>query len=443
MSVSLAALRDWLAVRTVRRLWVAYSGGVDSQVLLHRLAAEREQWPALAAVYVNHGLHPDAAAWGEHCAAVCAALAVPLTRLAIAARPAAGESPEAAARNARYRALGPLLAPDDVLLTAQHADDQAETLLLQLLRGGGPHGLAAMPFAAPLGTGWQVRPLLDSTRADIMAYATTHALHWIEDSSNADTALDRNYLRHQVLPTLRARWPALARTLGRSARLCAEAADLLDAQAAADLAALTDGGDSLPLPPLCALPAPRRRNVLRAWLRASGLPLAGSVHMQEIDKLLTAAANRVPCVRWPGVALYRYRQRLYAVPPLAHDANAVWTWPQPAQPLTIPGIGRLHWEPQTGAGLSAWLLTAGPLTIRFRHGGERFRPCGRAHGQTLKKLWQEAGIPPWQRTRQPLIYLGERLVWVGGLGVAAEVAAGAGAAGYALAWQKPPPSVTV
>ncbi len=178
------------------------------------------------ALYVDHGLQAAATAWGEHCAHVCRALNVPFRVLRIDARPAPGESPEAAARRARYAALAAELSPDSALLTAHHRDDQAETLLLQLLRGAGPHGLAAMPAVSRLGQGWLLRPLLNVDRAELLAYARAHDLQWIEDASNQDTGFDRNYLRHRVLPLLRERWPAMNRTLARSARRCAETASL-------------------------------------------------------------------------------------------------------------------------------------------------------------------------------------------------------------------------
>ncbi|MCB1775924.1 MAG: tRNA lysidine(34) synthetase TilS, partial [Candidatus Competibacteraceae bacterium] len=220
------------------RLVIGYSGGVDSHVLLHVLATQQALGLArtVEAIYIDHGLHAVSAVWGEHCAAVCRDLNLPFRVLKIDAGPMPGESPEAAARRARYAALAAELGPDSALLTAHHRDDQAETLLLQLLRGAGPHGLAAMPEAARLGEGWLLRPFLDVDRAELLVYARERRLCWIEDASNADTGFNRNYLRHQVLPVLRARWPAVNRTLSRSARLCAETATGLDEEAAADLA---------------------------------------------------------------------------------------------------------------------------------------------------------------------------------------------------------------
>ena len=204
--------------------WVAYSGGIDSHVLLHLLAGWRARLPGvLGAVHVNHQLQQQSGDWELHCRAVCEELGLGFQALQVAARPRRGESPEAAARSARYRGLSEWLPPGAVLVTAQHLDDQAETLLLQLLRGSGVHGLAAMPAMTVLGAGLHQRPLLGVTRAQLRRYAESHRLDWIDDPSNTDTAFDRNYLRHEIMPRLKARWPAAGATLSRSAAHCAEA----------------------------------------------------------------------------------------------------------------------------------------------------------------------------------------------------------------------------
>ena len=420
------------------RLVVGYSGGVDSHVLLHSLATHRDRWPErrLAAIYVDHELRAASAAWGEHCGEVCRALAIPFHTLRVNARPAPGDSPEAAARRARYAALAAELGPDAALLTAHHRDDQAETLLLQLLRGAGPHGLAAMPAAAQLGQGWLLRPLLDLDRADLLAYAREHGLRWIEDASNADAGFDRNYLRHHVLPLLRERWPAVNRTLARSARWCAETADWLDQEAAADLArVVTHRPDGLYIPVLGELSEPRQRNLLRYWLRQRSLPVPDHRQLGHIlHDVLTANSDRQPCIHWPGGEVRRYRDTLYAMPPLApHNARQRFVWRPGANgypPLALPGIGALVWRETVGVGLRQSALADAALTVRFRQGGEHFRPVGRHHGQELKKLLQEAGIPPWERERSPLVYRGEALLAVVGLGVAAEGAAAPGEPGW-------------
>ena len=423
----------------VRRQVVGYSGGVDSHVLLHGLATHRDRWPErrLAAIYVDHGLQAASAVWGEHCGEVCHALDIPFRALRINARPAPGESPEAAARRARYAALAAELGPDAALLTAHHRDDQAETLLLQLLRGAGPHGLAAMPTAARLGQGWLLRPLLEVDRADLLAYAQAHQLRWIEDASNADAGFDRNYLRHRVLPLLRDRWPAANRTLARSARWCAETAAWLDAEAAVDLGRVgANRPDGLLIPALRELGEIRQRNVLRYWLGQLGLPVPDSRQLWHIlHDVPTASRDRQPCIHWPGGEVRRYRNTLYAMPPLAlHDARRDFVWRSNTNgypPLELPGIGELALRETVGAGLRAATLANVALIVRFRQGGERFRPAGRRHGQALKKLWQEAGVPPWERDRLPLLYRnsqeegksGEGLIAVVGLGVAAEAEA--------------------
>ncbi len=426
-----------------RRLLVGYSGGLDSHVLLHGLAMQRQRWPdrTLEAWYVDHGLQAASAAWGEHCAHICHILHVSFRALKIDARPASGESPEAAARRARYAAFAAELGPDAALLVAHHRDDQAETLLLQLLRGAGPHGLAAMPAAARLSHGWLLRPLLDVDRAELLAYARAHGLRWIEDASNADLGFDRNYLRHQVLPLLRERWPAANRTLARSAQRCAETAAWLDAEAAADLAdAATERSDCLALPALQALSEQRQRNLLRFWLRRLNLPIPDALQLQQIlHDALHAAIDRNPCIRWSGAEVRRYRDALYAMPPsAAHDASHTHIWRPTATgwpPLELPGVGWLRMEETVGAGLRAEALAGRGLLVRFRRGGERFRPVGRLHSQELKKLLQEAGIPPWERNRLPLLYLpssptlphqggeSDPLLAVVGLGIAADHAA--------------------
>ena len=422
----------------VHHLVVGYSGGLDSHALLHLLATHRASWPErrLAAIYVDHGLQAASASWGEHCARICRELDVPFQALKIHARHAPGESPEAAARRARYAALAVELRPDAALLTAHHRDDQAETLLLQLLRGAGPHGLAAMPTASRLGQGWLFRPFLEVDRAELLAYAQAHELRWIEDASNEDTRFDRNYLRHRILPLLRDRWPAAPRALARSAQWCAETAAWLDEEADADLTCIVaHRSDGLSIPALRELSEVRQRNVLRRWLRRLGLPVPEARQLRQIlHDALSAGRDRQPCIHWPGGEVRRYREALYAMPPLAlHDAQRSWVWRRNANgypPLELPGLGQLRLQATVGAGLRAERLAGATLTVGFRRGGERFRPAGRHHGQELKKLLQDAGIPPWERDRLPLLYRDQTLLAVVGLGAAAIAAATPGEPGF-------------
>ncbi|MEQ6342588.1 MAG: tRNA lysidine(34) synthetase TilS [Gammaproteobacteria bacterium] len=424
------------------RFWVAYSGGRDSTVLLHALSGIRAFLSPdllLCAVHVDHGLSPHSGEWARHCEAVCARLGIPCHTLRVNAAPQPGESPEAAARQARYQAIASLIEADDCLLTAHHQDDQAETLLLQLLRGAGPHGLAAMPVNTPFANGCLARPLLGFTRDELAAYAAQHDLSWVDDHSNFDTGFERNYLRHEVMPHFMQRWPACANTLSRAATNAAEAAALLDVLADNDLQALRGPlPGTLPVSQLLKLDDARQRNALRRWFKKLGLPAPWAAHLQRIqDDVLAAAEDSTPCVRWAGAEVRRYRDLIYAMPPLpAHDANAVLAWDLD-QPLLLPNCnGRLTAHCVMGGGLKASLCRASTVSVRFRQGGERCRPAGRGHTHILKKLLQEQGIPPWQRDLLPLIYIGDQLAAVAGLWVCEPFQAGNGEAGIALEWSR-------
>jgi tRNA(Ile)-lysidine synthase len=407
-------------------LIVAYSGGLDSHVLLHLLAALRAEADfVLRAVHVDHALQPASADWAEHCRRVCAALSVPcqVERLTVVAAP--GEGLESAARRARYGALARHLASGEILLTAHHRDDQAETVLLQLLRGAGVHGLRAMPAVSPFGAGWHWRPLLAWRRRALEDYARRHGLEWIEDASNLDTAHARNFLRQRVLPLIETRWPAASDVIARSAEHAAEAAMLLDQLAREDLVRCRqeEGGgaqQSLSVGCLRALEPARQRNLLRFWIRASGLKPPPAAILDEILAQGMRAATRSgsAVVHWPGGEVRRYRDRLsvhvatrpLAAPSPSTAAGLELLWEPPA-PLVIPGVGRLRAEPVTGEGLARARLEGRRLRVRFRRGGETCRLGG--HRRRLKKLLQEAGIPPWERARLPLVYAGEELVAVG------------------------------
>ncbi|WJW76593.1 tRNA lysidine(34) synthetase TilS [Thiohalobacter sp. IOR34] len=419
--------------------WVAFSGGLDSRVLLQALASVRERLPAApGAVHVEHGLQPEAAAWAEDCRAFCASADIPFVHLQVDARAAAGESPEAAARSARYRALADWLPPGHALLTAHHQDDQAETLMLQLLRGAGPRGLAAMPARSPFARGWLLRPLLESGREDLRRYAATVGLRWIEDPSNRDRRYDRNLLRHEILPRLQQRWPATAAVLSRVAAHQAEAAGLLDELAALDAAAAAGAeAGTLSVAALRALRSPRRRNLLRYWLRGHGLPLPSSAVLARIERDgLVERADAEPCIRWPGGEVRRYRDALHALEPLPPPEASEREWAAET-PLALAG-GLLHARPVSGRGLARRALADGPLRIRLRQGGERLRPAGRTHQRPLKHLLQEAGVPPWERARLPLLYRGDELLAVAGLWVAEGWQAAAGESGLWLEWSRLP-----
>lgn len=397
-------------------IWIAYSGGLDSSVLLHLIAQLR---PALhrplQVVYINHGLSPNAKAWQEHCQQTCIRLALPYQSFTVSAQPGQGESPEAAARNARYQAFKRCMQYNDILLTAHHQDDQVETLLLQLLRGAGVKGLAAMPEISGLGQGHLLRPLLKFTRAQLLDYAQQQNVVWIEDESNFHDRFARNYLRHQLLPIIQQRWSSASKTITRTAQHCAEAAVLIDELAAIDSTALIgDAPHILLIAKLQTLSAARQRNVIRYWLTGLGFPIPNTQHMQQIlQTVLHCASDAEPKVTWDSVEIRRYREYLYALPVQVALQGYEYEW-DPKQPLTLsPSSVTLTCELKQGQGIKQHYLTK-PLLVRFRRGGERCHPQGRLGSHPLKKCMQEWGIPPWQRAHIPLIYAGEHLLAVVG-----------------------------
>jgi tRNA(Ile)-lysidine synthase len=428
------------------RLCVALSGGVDSVALLAALAEQRPEDAILRAVHVNHGLHPNAARWSAHCRALCKRLRVPLAVLRVKVERARGESLEAEARKARYAALARELQPGEALLTAHHQDDQLETVLLQLLRGAGVAGLAGMPERAPFAHGVLLRPLLGITRAELEAWLTARGIEWIEDDTNADERLDRNYLRRQVLPLVRARWPSAATTVSRSARHAAEARGLLDALARADVESAADGA-ALSVTRLRTLDGPRRRNALRFWIARAGHPLPDAKRLDEIaGTLLAARADANPEVRWNRSIARRHSGRLT----LGSDARTAPASPDALQPgaelswhwRTSPEIalsaagGRLSLRRDAQGRLDLDALPEA-LTIRTRRGGERLRPQRTGRTRTLKALLQEAKVPAHERGAIPLLFADGKLVAVANLWLDASVQAmGATKARATIRWHR-------
>lgn len=378
----------------IERPVVGFSGGLDSTVLLHALKA---RYPDVRAVHVHHGLHADAGRWAAHCAEVCAQWQVPLHTVRVRVRRDAGEGLEAAARRARYAAFAEQLADGEVLALAHHRDDQAETFLLRALRGSGVDGLASMRPWRRLRQGWVWRPLLALGREDLLAYAQAHGLRWIDDPSNADVTLDRNFLRHRVMPLLRERWPQADAALARSADLAAEAVDLLDQEDARALAeARTADPHALSRPALSRLPQARRARVLRRWIEMLGLPPLPAEGVARIEaELLAARADAEAEFAWSGAIVHAWRDLLHAD---RAGAALPATWESPWDgrlPLVLPDGGTLSLE-----GAPAFDV---PLRARARRGGERIVLPGRAHSHALKHVLQALGVPPWERARLPLL----------------------------------------
>lgn len=421
---------------------VAYSGGLDSHVLLHAFAVLRSQAPIrLGAIHIDHGLNPHSARWVDHCARVCRELAVPMESKRVAVTTMADDGLEAAARRARYAAFATLLVPGEFLVTAQHRDDQAETVLLQLLRGAGVVGLAAMPARTRFAGGELLRPLLDHSRRALEDYARQHGLAWIDDPSNRDVRLRRNYLRAEILPRLTQAWPEAPRMLVRTAGHMAEADALLSEIAEADLArckgaGVVPQGTALSVPELRRLSAARQRNLVRHWLRERHFTMPGVQRLEEILRSIAVdSRSRHACVSWEGVEVWRYRDTLVALPAQAlPDPRLDVAW-NPAEPIRVPGVGKLSVEPVSVSGLAYERVPRTGLRIRLRRGGEILNLPGRGHHHAVKKLLQTAGVPPWERARLPMFYAGSELVAVADRWVCADYAARPGEAGFSIVWQ--------
>lgn len=423
-----------------KRLLVAYSGGMDSHVLLHSLLAIRDELTAeIHAVHVNHGLQTNALEWAESCSEFCRSNAILITILEIDARCKKGESQEAVARTKRYQAISDLMQDGDILLTAHHSDDQAETVLLQLLRGSGPSGLSAMPVINGFSLGFHARPLLNYSRSELAEYAKQNRLQWVEDFSNKDISFDRNFLRQELIPLLKQRWPSLDRTLSRSASHCAEAQLLIDEAARVDLQSMDiDSNNSMSIEALALLPPPRARAVLRTWIKDTGLKLPDTARLDRVlHEMLTAREDRNPIVEWPGVELRRYRDRLFLMSELqALDCSIEIEWDGRSE-LELPsGLGTMSVE-NGDRGISKEIWEQGEITISFRSGGERCRPMGRDGSKSLKNLFQENGTPPWERERTPLVKIDGVLAAIGDVWICHGFSSGDADSSIRLRWDRP------
>jgi tRNA(Ile)-lysidine synthase len=425
---------------------VGLSGGLDSIVLLDLLARiGPTRGHRVSAVHVHHGLSPNADAWALSCAAACEArgVALALERVQVDLHAPAGL--EAAARAARYAAYG--TRPEPIVALAHHLDDQAETLLLQLLRGTGLKGVAAMPELRALpGSSVQLfRPLLGIARAALREYALARHLAWVEDESNASLAMDRNYLRHEIAPRLDARFAGWREAAARFARHAAGAEDLLAHLARADGVAGI-AGEGLRLD--ATLSASRRANALRAFLAAEGLPMPGAARLAEMARqLYEARPDARVRIEHAGATLVRRRAAVHVAASLracAIERTEEWRVAWHGEPhLDLgPGRGQVRFETATGAGLAYDEERAGEWHFAARRGGERLRLAAGCHSRTLKNLLQEASVPEWLRGRLPLLYRGERLAWVPGIGIAAELACAPGRPGLVPSWRPEPESAS-
>jgi tRNA(Ile)-lysidine synthase len=377
--------------RSARAIAVGLSGGVDSVVLLHQLKDR-----PVSAIHVHHGLSPNADAWAAFCRKLCRQWRVPLTVHRVTVKKA-GRGLEAAAREERYKIF--LRTPCPTIALAHNLDDQAETVLMNLLRGAGARGASGMAERSRLGSKILLRPLLATSREEIVAYARKHDLEWIEDESNADEALTRNFIRRAVSPLLEKKFPKWKQSLGRAARHFSK----------------KEIG---------------KEDLLRQYLRSKGLKAPSEAKLLEMLKQLASGAPRIK-LRHDGATLRTYRGKLFLDPALSSRFSPQEWSGEPR--LKLPELGgELRFRKARGKGIA---LEHQPLSVRLRAGGERLQPDPRRPRRTLKNLFQEAGVPPWQRERLPLLFRGDELVWVPGLGIDARFQAARGAQGLVPEWR--------
>jgi tRNA(Ile)-lysidine synthase len=418
------------------KLGVAFSGGLDSCVLLHLLASLRKTLPfQLSAHHVNHGLSPNAESWANFCAETCAKLSVPFTLSTVKVNKSSGLGLEATAREARYKALlgadADFICPDFICL-AHHQDDQAETLLLQLARGAGVKGLAGMGA----NNGKLLRPLLDVPRSALEAYASANKLTWIDDESNADTKFDRNFMRHEILPKLATQYPAIRQTISRTAAHLADCSALLDDLAQIDAAnAIQPNMQQLSLQTLVSLSTARANNVVRWWLAQNQLAMPSTPVLQQIvQQLLGAKADAAIQIKVSdSLTVRRYQEFAYLVPdmPASTPINLLW---QGEECVILPDNSRLIFTKKLGEGFALNRVKNIKLRIKNREGGERFRPqLGRPY-RSLKQVLQTHAMPPWQREQLPLIFMDETLVIIPNVGVDAGLQAGNDEMGLTVNW---------
>lgn len=405
-------------------LKLALSGGADSMALLHALSrlGKKQRWH-ISAIHIDHGLHLQSLQWSQHCLDQCRQLGIDCRVEKVTVDQQSKEGLEAAARRARYAALRQHVNNGEYLLTGHHADDQAETLLLQLMRGCGIHGLAGMCMQKRWAKGYLLRPLLNVRRAALLQYAKKHKLQWIDDPSNSDSRFSRNYLRQEIMPLLQQRWPQANESLLRTAAHAADAVALLDALAATDFryCQLLDKS-GLCISELLRLSRQRRHQVLRYWFRRNDINYPSKKRMEELTRFLQhkPESNQAQ-LRWQQVRVCRYRDRLVVFRQgMEVDPNLVLPWQPQGPAVDIPGTSWLLSAIRVvGQGLALERLTKAVVSVRLRRGGEQCRLPGRQHRSQLKKLLQQAEIPPWERANLPLIYVDDELAAVADLWVCA------------------------
>ncbi|KTD47636.1 tRNA lysidine(34) synthetase TilS [Legionella quateirensis] len=395
-----------------KKLIVGFSGGLDSTVLLHALYSQSSLRNKLLAVHINHGISPNALSWQNHCETFCINAGIPFISETVDFDRSANL--EERARNARYEVFTSLLSNLDCLLLGHHMDDQAETVLLQLFRGAGVDGLAAMMESGSFGSGALARPLLTCFRKQLEQYAAFYELTWIEDESNQDEQYSRNFIRQQIIPSLAAKWPGVVGNIARAASHCQQARLNLDELAIMDCSQLLTPSTLLRIETLKSLSVERLSNVVRVWLKKNHLQLpAAATFDRLIHEVVFASEDAMPLVSWDAVQIRRYKDSLYIVPAKEINLPACIEWTDFPQPLKFGDTGSCLLAQKALEGIR--ISNDAKIHIQFRQGGESF--CW--HGQTkqLKKLFQDWGIPPWLRQNIPLVYINGQLAAVIGYAV--------------------------
>ena len=415
MSAIEVSLQELLAsIDPGKRINIAFSGGIDSTVLLYAANKICDQVKhEIRAIHINHQIHADAPHWEKACLAYCQLINVNYLSIKVDISPHRGSGIEGAARTARYQAFAQHLTQDDVLLMAHHADDQVETVLLQLFRGTGLHGLAGCANSRPLGQAMLFRPFMNISRQQLIEYANENKLTWLDDPSNDSMTHDRNYLRHQVMPLLYTRWQGLRETIGRASQWQMESVEILD-----DIASEDFGGDShqepLNLPAISSLNEKRLKNLVRWWIRKNGYLVPNAEVQQKIVRdVILSRKDCEALIQWGDCEIRKYRDNAYIQPQMpSHDPSNSYQW-ELHQPLSLPSINMtLSRNDLDKAGVL--LPEISSLSVRFRVGGEIIKPRGRGCSKDLKTLFQEAGVLPWRRNRIPLIYHNDQLIYVWG-----------------------------
>ncbi len=404
------------------KVYIAYSGGVDSHALLHLIGSMEQLKSKTTAVYINHGLQQEAEQWALHCEEVSLDLGVKFQCINVNAQKAIGKSLEEIAREARYTAFKTLLDKHDILLLAQHREDQMETVLLQLFRGAGVKGLSGMPLSAVFGTGKMLRPFLDVSKNEIICYAEENKLQWIEDPSNKSDIFDRNFLRNQIIPQLKDRWPALDKTIARSARHCAKS-EFISQELAKQLLnrVFIESDQTLDISQLLNLDIDQQQLVIRQWFQVMKLRMPSEKKLEKIlSEVVQSKTSANPEIREQGYYVKRYRNKLYCLnQAIIGRVMENKAWLGEARRIDLNNGFSLTREDSL-EGIPKTLWHKSEISIKFREGSEKIKLPGRNGHHSLKKLFQEKSIPPWERVQMPLIYLNDQLVAISHLWISAD-----------------------